>query len=77
MSLSGLCRRNGGAHEVGPVLVFVSKENPTALALSLYNRREVEGGASWFICLHSLASLRRVSLTPSTPRPDLGKSGRM
>ena len=48
MSLSGLCSIVR-AHEVGPVPVFVSEENPGALALSPYSdeRREVAG---LFVC---------------------------
>lgn len=39
MVSSGLCRHSSGAHEVGPVAMFVSEENPRALALFPYSTR--------------------------------------
>lgn len=51
MSSSGLCRPSSRAHEVGPVPVFVSEENPRASARGERGNR--------LICLHSHASLWR------------------
>lgn len=53
MSTSGLCRCSTRAQEVGPVPVFVSEENPGALASSLYCTRG--GRQPAYVCLYSRA----------------------
>lgn len=57
MSTSGLCRCSTRAQEVGPVPVFVSEENPGALASSLYCTRGGRQPAYLFVqpCLCWLA----------------------
>lgn len=59
MSTSGLCRCSTRAQEVGPVPVFVSEENPGALASSLYCTRGGRQPAYLFVqpCLCWLACL--------------------
>ena len=69
MSTSGLCRCGSRTHEVGPVPVFVSEENPGVLAFSLRSTPE-----------ERLANLfaQPFLLWEGSPAPPLHcKSGRM